>query len=82
MDAADTAATLRTPIRIELTPRYIPGQIITVPSLPRTPNGKKCAALSSASGDNQFERQAIAEAEAGILGIERLVLPLPPDVGH
>ena len=44
-DAADAAAvsgSLSTLIRRELSPRHVPGQIVPVPAIPRTLNGKKC----------------------------------------
>ncbi len=41
-EPANASQRIRTLIRTELTPRHVPGQIITVPSLPRTLNGKKC----------------------------------------
>ena len=34
--------TLRSRIRTELSPRHVPTQVVIVPTLPRTLNGKKC----------------------------------------
>lgn len=41
-DEEQTRQRLRSEIRRELSPRHVPGRIITVPAIPRTLNGKKC----------------------------------------
>ena len=66
--AADTAAvatSLRTRIRRELSPRHVPGQIVAVPAIPRTLNGKKCEVpvkriLAGSPVDDAVSRDALA----------------------
>lgn len=41
-DADRVRQDLRAEIKRELSPRHVPGRIITVPAIPRTLNGKKC----------------------------------------
>jgi len=67
--AADTAAvatSLRTLIRRELSPRHVPGQIVAVPAIPRTLNGKKCEVpvkriLAGSPVDDAVSRDALAD---------------------
>ena len=39
---SSVASRLRSAIRTELSPRHVPNQVVVVPSVPRTLNGKKC----------------------------------------
>ncbi len=41
-DLDDVTARLRTLIRSQLSPRHVPDQVVAVPAIPRTLNGKKC----------------------------------------
>src|SRR6478735_7558888 len=67
--AADIAAVtkaLRTLIRTELSPRHVPGVVVSVPVVPRTLNGKKCEVpvkriLGGASVESAVSRDALAD---------------------
>ncbi|MGS0684327.1 acetoacetate--CoA ligase [Nakamurella sp. GG22] len=68
-ETESTAQQLRTLIRSELTPRHVPGQIIHLPSLPRTLNGKKCEVpikriLTGTPPDQAISRDALADPTA------------------
>jgi acetoacetyl-CoA synthetase len=41
-DLDDVSVTLRARIRAELSPRHVPDEIVAIPEVPRTLNGKKC----------------------------------------
>jgi acetoacetyl-CoA synthetase len=55
-------------IRNELTPRHVPGSIVSVPAVPRTLNGKKCEVpvkriLAGASIESAVSRDALADPD-------------------
>jgi acetoacetyl-CoA synthetase len=58
--------TLRSRIRTELSPRHVPTQVVIVPTLPRTLNGKKCEVpvkriLAGATPGTVISRDALAD---------------------
>jgi acetoacetyl-CoA synthetase len=58
--------TLRSRIRTELSPRHVPTQVVIVPTLPRTLNGKKCEVpvkriLAGATPGAVISRDALAD---------------------
>ena len=67
-DADAVAATVKTRIRHELTPRHVPGKFIPVASLPRTLNGKKCEVpvkriLAGTPPSQAISRDALADPD-------------------
>ena len=67
-DPDTTAKTLRTHIRKHLSARHVPNLVITVDSLPRTLNGKKCEVpikriLAGAEPDAVISRDALADPD-------------------
>ena len=65
-DLDTVAAQLRSRIRSELSPRHVPNRIVSVDSLPRTINGKKCEVpvkriLAGVAPDAAISRDALAD---------------------
>ncbi|MBN9610609.1 MAG: acetoacetate--CoA ligase [Actinobacteria bacterium 69-20] len=68
-DVATAAAEVKSAIRSELSPRHVPGQVIPVPAVPRTLNGKKCEVpvkriLAGADVAQSISRDALADPAA------------------
>lgn len=65
-DVDAVTGSLRTLIRRELSPRHVPGQIVAVPAIPRTLNGKKCEVpvkriLAGSPVEEAVSRDALAD---------------------
>lgn len=65
-DGGTVSTALRTLIRRELSPRHVPGQIVAVPAIPRTLNGKKCEVpvkriLAGSPVEEAVSRDALAD---------------------
>jgi acetoacetyl-CoA synthetase len=65
-DLAVTTAQLRAAIRTDLSPRHVPGLVVSVPAIPRTLNGKKCEVpvkriLAGVPVDRAISRDALAD---------------------
>ncbi len=67
-DESSVFGTLRSTIRAELSPRHVPGVTVSVPSVPRTLNGKKCEVpvkriLAGAAVETAVSRDALADPD-------------------
>ena len=65
-DLAVVTAHLRAAIRTDLSPRHVPGLVVSVPSIPRTLNGKKCEVpvkriLTGVPIERAISRDALAD---------------------
>ncbi len=65
-DLAVVTAHLRAAVRTDLSPRHVPGLVVSVPSIPRTLNGKKCEVpvkriLTGVPIERAISRDALAD---------------------
>ncbi len=68
-DARTVITSVKSTVRVALSPRHIPGVVIPVPMIPRTLNGKKCEVpvkriLTGATVADVISRDALADPDA------------------